>query len=220
MGLSWIRSLLHSYHNSCMKQYILLIVSVCILCIVWSHTFAQWGESIPSLPPIDSIPLDPIESDGTSQPAQSADDCSHCQANQVDCLCKCRGWIVLNTDIPFVGRCIQKDGSADVKVGEAQQVNSGNAFARLMSGLMRIVLAAVVIVWFIGILIWGLMIASHGASGKMSEGKDLIVKIVAGLALVWLSGMILNLINPNFFKTSTEGSTPQAAQTAPDTDTK
>jgi len=37
---------------------------------------------------------------------------SKCTAsNKVSCECKCNGGIVLNTNIPFVGRCILKDGS-------------------------------------------------------------------------------------------------------------
>jgi len=37
------------------------------------------------------------------------------------------------------------------------------------------------------------------ATGNPSEGKKMIIKVVIGIALLGASGVILRLINPNFF---------------------
>jgi hypothetical protein len=44
------------------------------------------------------------------------------------------------------------------------------------------------------------MIASSGAnSGGYDQGKKMIRKVIIWLVLLWASGIILALINPNFF---------------------
>ena len=43
------------------------------------------------------------------------------------------------------------------------------------------------------------MIAGNGALGTKETGKKLIIAIIGGLILLGASGIILNLINPNFF---------------------
>jgi hypothetical protein len=44
------------------------------------------------------------------------------------------------------------------------------------------------------------MIASSGGEVKRAtEGKALIGKVIIAIALLWTSGIILKLINPNFF---------------------
>jgi hypothetical protein len=35
--------------------------------------------------------------------------------------------------------------------------------------------------------------------GKRPEGKKMITNVIVGIALLWASGVILRLINPNFF---------------------
>ncbi len=50
------------------------------------------------------------------------------------------------------------------------------------------------------ILAGGVMIASAGDnSGRAGEGKKLIVGVIIGFAVLGASGVILRLINPNFF---------------------
>lgn len=107
--------------------------------------------------------------------------------------------IMLNTDIPFIWRCIKKDTNAVI----GGQTTLGNAFPKLMWWLIRVVMAAVVIVGFLAILVWGFMVAAEGAASTKQKGLELIKLAIAWLILVGTSGIILNLINPNFFKTYT-----------------
>jgi len=51
------------------------------------------------------------------------------------------------------------------------------------------------IVSFVLIIVGGIMIATGNPSG----GKKMIMKVVVGIALLGASGVILRLINPNFF---------------------
>lgn len=116
------------------------------------------------------------------------------QTGEID---DCADGIKLTTPIPFIGDCILKTSSSDTQ----NRTNIINAFPRLMWGLTRILMTIILVGAFIGILVGWLMIASHGFTGKQSEWKDLLIKIVAALALVGIMGAILNAINPNFFKT-------------------
>jgi hypothetical protein len=110
------------------------------------------------------------------------------------------GDIMLNISIPFVGRCIKKDPTA----AEAQDTKGnstiGNVFPKLMGGLIRLVMTAIYIIWFLGILVGGFMITASGADPSLKEkGKSLIVMIIGWLILLGASWIILNLINPDFF---------------------
>lgn len=111
------------------------------------------------------------------------------------------GDIELNTNIPFIWRCIKKDTDA-----WSQSVTLTNAFPRLMWWLVRVVMSTVVIVGLLAVLVWGFMVAAEGAAGTKQKWLDLIKLAVWWLILVGLSGIILNLINPNFFKTNTQAS--------------
>jgi hypothetical protein len=71
----------------------------------------------------------------------------------------------------------------------------------LIWALIRIVTSAMLLVGFIMIIVAGIMMTIDGASsGNFKKGKDLILKIWTIIALVGLSGVILNLINPTFFR--------------------
>jgi hypothetical protein len=111
--------------------------------------------------------------------------------------------IMLNINIPFVGRCIKKSASADSVDDGTENSTVGNVFPKLMGGMMRLVMTAIYIIWFLGILVGGFMIAASGASpGLREKGKNMIIMIVGWLILLGASWVILNLINPNFFWTS------------------
>lgn len=114
----------------------------------------------------------------------------------------CSGGIKLNTDIPFVGNCIAKSTDASVA---GQNTTIANAFPKLLGGLMRIVMTVVVIVGFMGILVGGFMMSAWGLEASlMSKWKKLIITVIIGLVVLGLSGIILNLINPNFFGTDSQ----------------
>jgi hypothetical protein len=103
-------------------------------------------------------------------------------------------YIILNTNVPFVGRCIKKEFN---EWGE--ETNVSNVFPKLMANMIRIVMVILVVWWFLWILVWGFMIAANWAFGTKQTGVKLILGIIAGLILLWASGILLNLINPNFF---------------------
>ena len=114
--------------------------------------------------------------------------CEPCNKKWVCC------GIQLNTSIPFIGKCIES-ASTNVWEGEEISVTGETAFPVLMWSLTKILVTIILIVSFVLIIIWGIMIAT----GNPSWGKKMIIKVVVGIALLWASGVILRLINPNFF---------------------
>ena len=152
----------------------MLILSVLSLSL-WTHLFAQsgWTTSAWST---------------TAGGSAAADNCS--------------GGIKLNTDIPFVGNCIEKSTNASVA---GDKTTIANAFPKLLGGLMRIVMTVVVIVGFMGILVGGFMMSAGGLEASlMAKWKKLIITVIIWLVVLGLSGIILNLINPNFFGTDSQ----------------
>lgn len=91
-------------------------------------------------------------------------------------------WIRLNTDIPFIGNCILTDSQSEI-------------FPVFIGWLIKFATSLLLLVGFICIIVGGVMVAC----GKDKEGKDLIKKVVYAMALLWASGVILKMINPNFF---------------------
>lgn len=102
----------------------------------------------------------------------------------------CNG-IKLNTDFPFVGKCIgyETDGT-----------NQINVFPKMIRSLMKLTISIIMLMSFLIIVISGVMITSSGYDGgNYKEGIENIKKVAIGLALLGASGVILKLINPNFF---------------------
>ncbi len=103
--------------------------------------------------------------------------------------------IKLNTEVPFIGNCIRTQ-KTDKNPGITQE----EAFPTLMGWLMKILMTVIVLGWFIAILIaWVMITSSGGTENRAKQGRDLIIKVVIAFALLWASGVILRLINPNFF---------------------
>lgn len=75
-------------------------------------------------------------------------------------------------------------------------------------------MSAVVIVWLLAVLIWGFMVAADGAAWTKQKWLDLIKLAIWWLILVGLSGIILNLINPNFFRTTPTASTSESSESS------
>lgn len=115
------------------------------------------------------------------------DPCKPCSDPWVCC------GISLNTSIPFIGNCIE-DNKDDQGVGETN-VTGETAFPVLMWSLTKILVTVILIVSFVLIIVGGIMIAT----GNPADGKKMIIKVVIGIALLWASGVVLRLINPNFF---------------------
>jgi len=90
---------------------------------------------------------------------------NECVGDSDYCNCKCDDGIVLNTNVPFIGRCISVDVAHDS--GESEQLN---AFPRLMQGLTRIFLSAILLLSFVLVIVGGVMIAAGGAdSGAYAQ---------------------------------------------------
>ena len=118
--------------------------------------------------------------------------CESCSAPGVCCGVK------LNTNVPFIGNCIRL--WTDASTEDTTVVTDVTAFPRLMWGLTKILTTIILLVCFWWILVWGVMIAAAGSDeGQAKKGKWLIGKVILAMALLWTSGIILHLINPNFF---------------------
>ena len=124
------------------------------------------------------------------------DECKSCSTEGVCC------GIELNTKVPFIGNCIELSNKSWTTTGDADEttVSEKNAFPVLMGGLTKMMVTIILLIGFIGILVGGVMIsASWGSDSWASEGKKLIGRVIVALALLGASGVILRLINPNFF---------------------
>lgn len=109
--------------------------------------------------------------------------------------------IELNTNVPFIGNCIKlsKNKATTETPGETT-VTEETAFPILMGSLTKILVTIIILIGFIGILIgWVMITASWGSDSGASKGKELIGRVIIALALLGASGVILRLINPNFF---------------------
>ena len=98
--------------------------------------------------------------------------------------------IKLNTKIPFIGDCIESSSQASGAV-----ITETTAFPVLVTALVKILISVILIASFVLIVVAGVM----RATGNAKWGKDMIVKVAIWLAILWASGVILRLINPNFF---------------------
>lgn len=93
------------------------------------------------------------------------------------CDCICNGGVKLNTNIPFVGRCISLGEDSDEE--NSTTVTQISAFPKLMRALMNILLTIILTSSLIAIIIGGVMIASSGAnSSGYDQGKSLIKKVI------------------------------------------
>ena len=128
------------------------------------------------------------------------------------CVCVPKPWICcgikLNTNVPFIGNCItvlskEKQALIADKMqldANTTLVTGDEAFPRLMLWLTKILITVILLGSFIAIIVAGVMIAaSWGSDGSATKGRQLIGSVVVALALLGASGVILRLINPNFF---------------------
>ncbi|USN57462.1 MAG: hypothetical protein H6766_03335 [Candidatus Peribacteria bacterium] len=97
----------------------------------------------------------------------------------------------LNTDVPFVGRCInQLDG-----LEGNTQAGTATAFPRLMRALANIVMTLILVGSIVLLVVSGVM----WTSGDAEQGKKMMRRVILSLVLLGASGIILRLINPVFF---------------------
>ena len=96
--------------------------------------------------------------------------------------------IELNTSVPwYENRCLKPDEATD-------------KFGGIMWGMMKVFINITVAVAFLMLIASGVMITMWGADQWMaSKWKELFKKVLIGILLIWLSWLILNTINPNFW---------------------
>lgn len=101
----------------------------------------------------------------------------------------------LNTKIPFIGDCIESSSQAS-----GSKITETTAFPILVTALVKILISVILIASFVLIVVAGVMIASaRDDASQATAGKKMIIKVAVWLAILWASGVILRLINPNFF---------------------
>ncbi len=108
----------------------------------------------------------------------------------------CSG-IKLNTDVPFIGRCITIS-----KPGESSNwdITPTSAFPRLMWGLTKIMMTFILSISFLLVIVAGVMMVVWWANKQYyDKGMKLLKIVVTALAVLGVSGIVLRLINPNFF---------------------
>lgn len=123
-------------------------------------------------------------------------------ANTSRCFCSAWWWIVLNTNVPFVGNCIMLRKNVNTANADPNTTvtDPTNAFPRLLAGLTKITMTVILIFCFMAIIVWGVLISMGWASeAQATKGKELIRHVIMALALLGASGVILRIINPSFF---------------------
>ena len=116
---------------------------------------------------------------------------------------KCNCWVKLNTNVPFIGRCIMNGETNDPNDPNYTQwddsvlvVNQLNAFPILMWWIVKILMTVIMLVCFGSLIVAWVMMT---IPGQYADWKSLIWKVVYAVALLGVSGVVLYLINPNFF---------------------
>lgn len=130
----------------------------------------------------------PLPEAGKTELQECIDKCDKWnQTSKASCKCKCNGGVVLNTDIPFVGRCILKDGTA-------------SGWWTAISGISRAltsIFMTLILTWGFAMIIWWWVQISMG---DIKGGRSKIFNVIVAFAVLWSLGILLRLINPNFFK--------------------
>ena len=113
-----------------------------------------------------------------------------CNNNKKECE-ECHG-IKLNTNFPIIWNCIEIKGDA--------KVNPTNALPVMFRVLTKIVMSIILVICFILIIVaWVMRAWAWEDSSKQWKAKKLITRVAITILLLWFSGVILKLINPNFF---------------------
>lgn len=115
------------------------------------------------------------------------------------CSCQAIWGIVLSTNVPFIGNCISMRKSLNPGPNTTE-VTPTTAFPLLIGWATKIIMAITLVFCFIAIVIGGVRMSMGGADeAQYTEGRKMITHVIIALALMWASGVILRLINPNFF---------------------
>ena len=100
---------------------------------------------------------------------------------------KCDG-IKLNTKFPIIWDCISTKKSG-------WTTTSTEVFPVMMWALTKIVITLILVVCFILVIVAWI----KRSSDDPKTAKSILTKVAVTILLLWFSGVILRLINPNFF---------------------
>lgn len=149
------------------------------LSLLWLSSISlaecEWGKQANSFG-ICVCPSDKKDVSWTCQPCSNKDVCCG---------------VKLNTDVPFIWNCIEL-GQANWTTGK---ITEANAFPTLIAWLTKLLMTVILIVCFLVVIVaWVLW-----TTWDSKKGKELIKWVAIALALLGASGVILRLVNPNFF---------------------
>lgn len=113
--------------------------------------------------------------------------CTKCDGKDICC------WVKLNTDVPFVWKCITLSSEDPTATGGV--VTEQNAFPVLVAWLTKLLMTIILIVCFLVLVVAWVIRTTWNAK----KWKELITWVAIALALLWASGVILRIVNPNFF---------------------
>ena len=154
-----------------------LVSSVCVPVIAWTIDEVVVTGKKPVYKGITSTP-DPTK----INPSQIKINTNQPATQQKEEWCK---WIKLNTNFPIIWNCIWGKGKTD----------STTAFPTMIWALTKIVMSLVLVACFILIIYAGIL----WSADKPKEAKERLKRVAITILLLWFSGVILRLINPNFF---------------------
>lgn len=110
--------------------------------------------------------------------------------------------VKLNTNVPFIWNCIniRKSGETGWDGDNQTTVTQLSAFPTLMGGLTKIMMTLILSVSFLMVIAGGVLMIIGGADWeKYKKWIGLIKTVAIALAVLGTSGIVLRLINPNFF---------------------
>ena len=105
--------------------------------------------------------------------------------NYVNAAWECN-WIKLNTNFPIIWNCIKTNGDG---------TNTTTAFPTMIWALTKIVITLILVVCFILVIVAWI----KRSSDDPKTAKSILTKVAVTILLLWFSGVVLRLINPNFF---------------------
>ena len=167
------------------------------LLVLWALGYASIAQAQENIDTVcnnkcQEVGCDETMPDGTCWGDAVQECLTSCKANYDKCVewgdtvetCVCiADWgIKLNTRFPLIGRCIAK--STDGTVGAITEV------------FTKIFMTLILTLGF-GMLIWS---GVQFAMNKPAEGRKTIMNVIIAFAALGSLGIILRLINPNFFR--------------------
>lgn len=122
-----------------------------------------------------------------------------------ECVCDPARWccgVQLNVPLPFIGDCIEMTTNNSI-AGDRDwsiSVNQLNAFPVLIKWISKIVVTLIMIFSIIVVICaWIMMTTSVASQWNFNKWLDMLKKVIVALILLWVSWLILRLINPSFF---------------------